>query len=242
MYLIRNSMAKWIFNKQLLSNLNEVLDISVTKIARRCNISQPVLYHYIKGDVDISVQNFIQICNALRIPCHYFISEDEHQVILHPNRTFINTESWENISWNYEAVEQTFGDGEGKIYWKDVAEVMEVSSQKPHERFLLHTRFPINSFLQICTYFNLSPFRFLVDSNSIDSSINKNGTDIDIKQHSESRENNKSKAPTLAELSKKMDILEKSTADLMQKYAALQEKNEQLLRHYKDLLNSIKHL
>ena len=64
-------MVKYCFNNLLLSKLSDVLDLSVTQIARRCDINQPVLYHYIKGDVELSVQGLIQICNTLRKPAIY---------------------------------------------------------------------------------------------------------------------------------------------------------------------------
>ena len=158
-------MVKYSFNQLLLSKLPVVMDISISEISRRCNISQPVIYNYIKGGIELPLQTLIQICNALRIPSHLFISENNRHVIPTRETATIEADQWKPITWNTEAVELTFGDGVGKIYWKDVADVMGVTPQKPHDRFLLRTRFPINSFLHICSHYKLSPYLFLDDPN-----------------------------------------------------------------------------
>lgn len=197
----------------LLSKLSDVLDISVTEIARRCNINQPVLYHNIKGDVEMTVQSLIRICNGLRIPSHFFISENDNHIIPTRETATIEADRWKNISWNSKVVEKTFGDGDGKIYWKDVASVMKVTAQKPHERFLLRTRFPINSFLNTCNHYSISPFLFLSDQNKPAEKANKQ---IKVKTTAK-----RSVPPSYVALAKRVDLLECSVTDLQQKYAAL---------------------
>ena len=226
-------MVKYCFNKLLLSKLSDVLDLSATQIARRCDINQPVLYHYIKGDVELSVQGLIQICNALRIPSRLFIAEDERYIIPNRETATIEADEWEPITWNEEAVELTFGDGEGKIYWKDVANVMGVSSQRPHDRFLLRTRFPINSFLHICSHYKLSPYLFIDDPNQPRRGAKEKKPKTSNTSNSKQPKPHHAKSidtPTYSELSRRVSSLEKNFAALNEKYDRLLHEHEELIK------------
>ena len=158
-------MDRWSFNSLLFCRLSEVLEISGTEIARRCGLSQQVLSRYTTNEIVVSIQALLKICNSLRIPSRYFLSENENHVIPPRESATVALDSWQPITWDCEAVEKTFGDGDGRIFWKDVAAAMGVTSQKPHERFLLRTRFPVTDFLSACSRFDLSPFTFIVDNN-----------------------------------------------------------------------------
>lgn len=209
-------MLKWSFNMLLLNKLSDVLDISVLEIARRCGINQPVLYHYMKGKTELTVNTLIQMCNALRMPSRYFISENNHHIIPTRETATIESARWKPITWNRKEVELTFGDGEGKIYWKDVADVMHVTSGRPHDRFLLRTRFPISSFLLTCDHYNLSPFLFLNDPN----------VNIPIQK----MKKKPTAPPSYEELSHKVDTLEHDIADLTKKFEALLRAHEALAK------------
>ena len=156
-------MEKWSFNRLLFSRLSDVLDISGTEIAKRCEITQQVLSRYTTNEIVVSVQTLIKICNALRMPIHFFVSEDDNHIIPNRESATVAADRWCPVTWDSQAVEQTFGDG--RIFWKDVAKAMGITSQKPHERFLLRTRFPVTDFLSTCSHFGISPFTFLVDNN-----------------------------------------------------------------------------
>lgn len=225
-------MVKYCFNNLLLSKLSDVLDLSATQIARRCDINQPVLYHYIKGDVELSVQGLIQICNTLRIPSRFFIADDEHYIIPNRETATIEADEWEPITWNEEAVELTFGDGEGKIYWKDVAGVMGVSSQRPHDRFLLRTRFPMSSFLQICSHYHLSPFLFLNDPNQPRRGAKEKKPTSNTSNSKQPKLNHakSTDTPTYSELSRRVSSLEKDFAALNEKYNRLLHEHEELIK------------
>lgn len=215
-------MSKWSFNKHFLEKLSDVLDISVNEISRRSNVNQPVLYHIIKGDTEMSVQVLLKVCNGLRIPSRYFICEDNNYIIPTRETATIEADHWTDISWSADAVEGTFGDAEGQINWKYVANVMGVTSQKPHVRFLLRTRFPIGGFLETCNYYNLSPFIFLNDPNRPNEIISKRLPTKNRKPLSPT--------PSYSELSRRMESLESTIADLQQKFIDLQQK-------YSDLYN-----
>ena len=226
-------MVKYCFNNLLLSKLSDVLDLSVTQIARRCDINQPVLYHYIKGDVELSVQGLIQICNTLRIPSRLFISEDERYIIPNRETATIEVDQWKPITWNEEEVELTFGDGEGKIFWKDVAEVMGVSSQRPHDRFLLRTRFPISDFLLTCTHYKLSPYLFLNDPNQPRRGAKEKKPKTSNTSNSKQPKPHHTKStdtPTYSELSQRVDALERNFATLNEKYNRLLHEHEELAK------------
>lgn len=225
-------MVKYSFNRLLLSKLPVVMDISISEIARRCDISQPVIYNYIKGGIELPLQTLIQICNALRIPSRLFISENNRHVIPTRETATIEADQWKPITWNTEAVELTFGDGVGKIYWKDVADVMGVTSQKPHDRFLLRTRFPINSFLHICSHYKLSPYLFLDDPNQPRRGA-KEKRPMSNPSNSKQPKPNHAKSidtPTYSELSRRVSSLEKDFAALNEKYDRLLHEHEELVK------------
>ena len=225
-------MVKYSFNQLLLSKLPVVMDISISEIARRCNIRQSVIYNYIKGSIELPLQTLIQICNTLRIPSRFFIAEDEHYIIPNRETATIESNEWEPITWNKEAVELTFGDGDGKIYWKDVADVMGVSSQRPHDRFLLRTRFPINSFLYICSHYKLSPYLFIDDPNQPRRGA-KEKRPMSNPSNSKQPKPNHAKSidtPTYSELSRRVSLLEKNFAALNEKYDRLLHEHEELVK------------
>lgn len=232
-------MVKWSFNMQLLSKLTNVMSLSCSEIARRCDVNQSALFHYIRGDYELPVQILIQICNTLRMPSRYFILEEEHYIIPTRETATIETNRWKPIYWNREAVELTFGDGEGKIYWKDVAEVMNVTSQKPHERFTLRRRFKVTDFLTTCNAFSLSPFRFLIDPNNINIPKHEVSQDDRPIRHTTSSTKTVSGKPSYAEIIQKMDALEHSTAELQQKFATVLKDQEALAKSINSLLHII---
>lgn len=219
-------MVKWSFNSLLLSKLTDVLDLSGNEIANRCKLSQTTLCHYLKGEVEMPVQALMQICNALRMPTRYFLSVNNRHVIPTRETATIEADRWKPITWSLDAVELTFGDGEGKIYWKDVASIMGLTPQKPHERFLLRTRFPINSFLLTCSHFNLSPFIFLKDENQpADIGKAKRQTATSSSTPTKPRT-----APSYAELTRRIDLLEHDIADLKQRLTTLLHRQEELTK------------
>lgn len=107
----------------------------------------------------------MDVCNAIRMPIHFFVSENEVHLFPPREEIMLSAQVFQTISWDNNAVEATFGDSPGRIYWKDVAKVMGVTDQKPHDRFTLKTRLPFTDFLSTCSAFNLSPFTFLIDPN-----------------------------------------------------------------------------
>lgn len=224
----QNRMDKWSFNNSLFSKLSKVLQISEAEIARRCGLTQQVLNRYTKADITPSVQVLLKICNALRMPAHYFVSQDSNHIIPERESATLPYERWKVIEWNTQAVELTFGDGEGKIYWKDVAAVMGVTSQKPHERFLLRKRFPIDVFFAVCNHYDISPFRFLIDPN-IPNDLKHKGRDTERNTASPSRSDDPLLAD-IAELRKKITTLTATVEDLSKKYSTLLKSHEALSR------------
>lgn len=224
-------MFKWSFNHLFLQKLAEVLGVSVTRIAKRSDISQPVLYNNVSGKVEFTVQSLIKVCNAWRIPSRYFISEDNHHIIPNRETATIIADLWKPITWDTAKVEAVFGDGKGQANWKDVADVMGVTSSKPHDRFTLKTRFPISSFLGTCNHYSLSPFLFLVDANSIDVKNSKQNAAKPTPQP-------KLPKPTLrrSTIVRKVDALEQTVAVLQKKYHTMQQGYDDLQQKYQVLL------
>lgn len=223
-------MEKWSFNMLLFSSLPKVLDLSGAEIARRCEMKQPVLSRYMKNETVLPVDVFIQICNSLRMPAHLFVSYGDNHVTPERENATLPYGRWRPIEWDLQAVELTFGDGEGQIFWKDVAEAMGVTSQKPHDRFLLRTRFPIDDFLTVCNHYNLSPFQFLIDQNSEAPAKRKRGSTV----HCGSASGKATLPPPypadIAVLCRKIDTLSEAVADLTQKYQSLLLAHEALAR------------
>lgn len=158
-------MSTWTFNKDLFTQLSVITDISITKIAKRCNLRQQVLNRYVRGENELPLQTLILICNALHMPIYYFLSENGNHLFPTRETAIIAQEHWKPIVWDATAIDSIFGDG--RILWKDVAKEMGVTPQKPRPRFLLRTRFPIKDFLDVCSKYELSPYTFLKDPNRL---------------------------------------------------------------------------
>ena len=225
-------MSTWTFNRKLFTQLSDVLDISFAKIAEQCGLRQQVLSRYVTGEIELSLQVLIQLCNGLRIPIYYFVSENGNHVI--PNREFatLPQTQWQPITWNHQAAELIFGDGEGKIYWKDVAVVMGVSSQKPHERFRLRRRFPIENFLTVCTHYQISPFKFLVDPNHEVGKQGNTSQGVAASRFSKGRFETNTSYADYVTLTRKLDNLTAAVLDLTKKL-------EPLLAAHKAFVRSI---
>lgn len=213
-------MEQYCFNSLLFSKLSDVLGISGAEIARRCGIKQQVLNRYQNSDIGISIQVLMKLCNALRMPVYYFVSKNNQYELPNREDATIPMDYWRPVTWNREAAELTFGDGEGKIYWKDLAVVMGVSSQKPHEYFALKKRFPIDCFFKACNSYGISPFRFLEDPNR-DTDRSKRGGRAKTSADGTLRDD-------LAVLSRKVGDLTDAIDDLKEKYEALLKAHEQL--------------
>jgi len=221
-------MDKWTFNYELFSRLSDVLDISITEIAKRCGVKQQVLNRYLRNENELPVQTLIKMCNALRMPSYFFVSEDNNYDM--PNREIatISLDRWQPVDWSCQEVENTFGDGGNRIFWKDVAVVMGVTPQKPHARFLLQKRFCITDFLKVCSHFDISPFNFLVDPNrKQDRKGTKNAA------AKEKRDEMKTEINTLR---KQIADLVSTVHDVGKKYKEVTDKYDNLLEAHKALL------
>ena len=214
-------MEKWTFNSLLFNKLSDVLEISGAEIARRCGLTQQVLNRYMNNDIVLSVQVLIRVCNALRMPTRYFVSKNNNHAMPDREHATVAADQWHPIEWDKQVVELTFGDGEGRIYWKDVAEAMGVSSQKPHERFLLRKRFPIDAFLTTCNRLGISPFKFLIDLNG------DGGKPRDSGRASHTGGDDTFRAD-LEKLRQKISSLEDSVSELTSKYEALLQAHNKL--------------
>lgn len=202
-------MEKWSFNIQLLGSLSEVLDLTGTEIARRCGLRQQVFSRYATNERGIPIQVLIKLCNVIRMPINYFVSEDDNHIIPNRENATIPIDEWHPVFWNSANVEKIFGDGSNQIRWRDVAEVMKVTPMKPHERFSLRRRFKVTDFLTTCNAFDLSPFLFLNDPNRpIDTRSMKRKSTISAKS---------STTPSYSDLLHKVDALEHEIAELKQK-------------------------
>ena len=109
---------------------------------------------------------------------------------------------------------------------------MGVTSQKPHDRFLLRTRFPINSFLHICSHYKLSPYLFIDDPNQPRRGA-KEKKPMSNPSNSKQPKPNHAKSidtTTYSELSRRVSSLEKDFAALNEKYNRLLHEHEELVK------------
>ena len=226
----------------LFSNLTKVLDISGAEIARRCNLKQPVLNRYMSGEYVLPVQVLIQICNALRMPSSYFVSEDGSHLCPNRETATLPYDDWQPVGWDNDAVELTFGDGEGRIYWKDVAGAMGVSSQKPHDRFLLRTRFPVSDFLRTCNNLNLSPFKFLVDRNDMQKTDGASEKTVEAVGDDALRAEVRALTGRLSELNNTVSDITRKYEDLLKRHTALLDRHNDLERTVRDYLGLDSHV
>lgn len=228
-------MNKWTFNYQLFSRLSDVLDISSTEISKRCGVKQQVLNRYMRNETVLPVQILIKMCNALRMPSYFFVSEDNNYDM--PNREIatISLDNWQPIDWNYQEVENTFGDGGNRIFWKDVAKVMDVTPQKPHARFLLEKRFCIDDFLNVCSHFDISPFNFLIDPNrKQDNKSRKTAAMSGTRDGANMLGEIRILRQQIADLASTVDGVANDYKEISDKYDDLMEAHKALLRRFNE--------
>ncbi|MBR6142500.1 MAG: helix-turn-helix domain-containing protein [Bacteroidaceae bacterium] len=156
-------MVKWEFNLNLLLGLSGVLDISFAEIARRSGIKQQMLSRYIQQDFVVSVGTLIKICNALRMPFYYFVTENGVSVIPERENATVPRDDWHSIRWDGQAAESVFY--KNHISWADVSKAMGIKSQNARKRFLEGTRFPVDEFFDTCSKLQVSPYNFIIDRN-----------------------------------------------------------------------------
>lgn len=214
-------MNHFSFNVELISCLPNVLDLSVAEIARRCDFKQPTLRMYINRDRDIPVQTLMSLCNTFRIPTHYFFYDCGTYII--PPRELATVEEalWRPVTWDTQPVELLFGDSPGHIFWKDVANTMGVTDQKPRARFALKTRFPVTDFLRVCNTYDISPYTFIKDPNFIPTQHKRNRRGIVVPPAPATPDANRQIFADIAELQRQISFLTETVADLTAKYTAI---------------------
>lgn len=217
-------MTNWAFNKDLLSMLSDVLDLSFAEISRRVGLKQQVMNRYTKDEINISIQTVLKICNKLCIPLQYFVSIDGVSVIPQREYATLPRNEWRPVDFNRIICEDLFGPN--KIHWKDVGETMGAKSQNAHKRFKLKTRFPVDDFFTTCTSFQISPFLFFIDYNT-------------IKEGGESKEtrkpDNPQAQPDIQDLQKRLGELERRVEHTDAQYKTLLQKYNKLERLYNSL-------
>lgn len=221
-------MEKWNFNFPLFSQLTEVMDLTGTEIARRCGLRQQVLSRYTTNERVVTIQVLLKLCNAIRMPIHFFVSENGNYIIPNRESATIPVDNWKPVSWNFANVEKTFGYKDGQIPWRDVAEVMDVTPMKPIGRFALKRRFKVTDFFTACNAFDLSPFLFLNDPNRPDD--NAEGKAESGKTKGKAKKSKPSPPPSYDELSRQVSDLRRGIADLTQKFQDLLQAHEALVR------------
>lgn len=222
-------MKKFKFNSDLISCLPNVLDITLTEIARRCKLNQPTLRMYIIGERALPVQVLLTLCNTLRMPSRYFIYPDDEPGIIPTRETAtIEAHRWQSVSWDERATDTLFGDAPEHIFWKDVAAAMGISDQRPRERFALRTRFPVADFLQVCNAFGISPFTFIIDRNLQQAPTDPTGSGRETTEHK--RQHTRHNDSSVAELRRQVADLTDMVANLTEKYNTLLAAHNNLAR------------
>lgn len=225
-------MDRWTFNTVLFSSLTSVLDISINEMAKRVHVGQQTLNRYIVGDNKLPVDVLIQMCNHLRMPSYFFVSENQRYDIPNREMATISADQWQPVVWDEMAVEHTFGDGGGRIFWKDVAVVMGVTAQKPHDRFLLRKRFTVVDFLKVCSHFDISPFLFLVDPNRKDKKDRRNAP-------ARKTEGYDSLLTEINTMRLKIADLTSVVNDVTKEYKEMADRYDNLLEAHKELLQRV---
>lgn len=158
-------MTKYSVNRNLISSLCAIMDLTGAEIAKRSGVWAATLGRYISGQQEIPLDFLVTICNKMRIPAYFFVKVNNMAIIPTREQMTLPRDVFQPVSWDSEAVERTFGETKGQISWKDVGVVMGIDYRKPQGWFRWQTRFTLEKFLTVCTRLQLDPFTFLVDPN-----------------------------------------------------------------------------
>ena len=226
-------MKTWTFNLDLFLRMSDVLDISVSEIARRAKMHQPALNRYVQQEFVISVETLIQICNALRMPFRYFVADDGVSVIPERENATVPLDNWHQVQWHGRDAERIFY--AQRLSWAKVAEAMGVSKgQTAKSRFIDGTRFPIDAFLLTCTKLQVSPWEFVTDSN-LPAALQGGA------KHKPTRAIRQEPAEVtrlkndVAELNAKLDKLQEENAAMMQRMETMLRRMEEMQQSHRSI-------
>lgn len=221
-------MKTWTFNLDLFLRMGDVLDISVSEIARRSGLHQPALNRYVQQEFVISVETLIKICNALRMPFRYFVTEDGVSIIPEREHATVPLGDWKQILWHGRDAERIFY--AQRLSWAKVAGAMGLrKGQTAKSRFIDGTRFPIDDFLLVCTKLQVSPWEFVTDGNL--PAANRGGaTQRPARTVRQEPAEVKRLKDTIADLNARLDRLQADNATMQQKMDTLLQRMEEMQR------------
>ena len=209
-------MTKWSYNVELFFSLPDILQFTFSKIAKLAGINNQQLNRYKKKNIQMSLDVLIDMCNALNIPIRYFIVENDVAIIPGRGEAVVPAAKWKPIIYDREAADRFFGEGLGRIYWKDVGELMGLAPSNAKNRLKGDSRFPVDEFLAICTKLQISPYNFIIDEN------------LPSDKNDESSPKHTNEKSSVTKLSKNVETMNR-------RLSALEQKFDNLLKAYKRL-------
>lgn len=157
------SIRKFVFNKELLDNLPNLLNTSKRDFFLNIGMSNPALSYY---DGNITVQLLIDICNKYQLSTkHFFIREQEDIII--KDISFYRCDKFKYILFHPEYINDLFGKNSlTDLSLPEVLERLGCSEMKIRNwRKTEKSTLRVEELVEICNALNVTPSCFIIDQN-----------------------------------------------------------------------------
>ena len=205
-------------NTHLLSTLPRVLRMTNDEVAAASGISIAQWYRLVKHPEKLTIQQLLDLANGLQIPVSRFFSTGKADVV-GMREDYVMNSDYQKCYYDSDAVSKKVGKGTATS-WREAAAAVGMHWTNVAASLLAVSRTPVSRLLVLCDTFNFNLFEFLIDPNK--GTKTKRGKDV---SHAE-----------IAELNKKIDSLNATIKDLVEKYTNLLERHNKLERIVQDYM------
>ena len=173
---------KWIFNKDLLDNLPNLIGSSREEIFKNIGMSNPSTGY---NDGNITIDIFIKVCNRYYISSKYFfIRENENNSIIHDG-SYYQLADFSPIQFHPEWISDIFGKQSLTGMTKsEVANILKCTETKI-DRWTLADRstLRVNDLVEMCNVLAVTPSCFIIDTNRVNAAYNVTQNELFLEEN-----------------------------------------------------------
>lgn len=154
----------WIFNKELLDNLHNLLNISKAELWMEFGMKNPAVSY---NNGNITIQMLIRICNRYQISSkHFFLRKNENKGIIR-EITFYQCDQFNPIIYHPEYISDIFGrESITEMTLEEVLSMLGYSEQKMRSwRSTEKSTLRVDDLVEMCNALSVTPSCFITDSN-----------------------------------------------------------------------------
>lgn len=154
----------WVFNKELLDNLHNLLNISKADLWMEFGMKNPAVSY---NNGNITIQMLIRICNQYQISSkHFFLRKNGNKGIIR-EFTFYKCNQFSPIIYHPEYISDIFGrESITDMTLEEVLNMLGYSEQKMRSwRSTEKSTLRVDDLVEMCNALSVTPSCFITDSN-----------------------------------------------------------------------------